>query len=285
MGLIDFILNVAGLLLWLNWRAIRFDPLTRATPATLVGTLRRAEPLRFKRWYLLAALGGLLLARALAYGFIGPEVNWTPKIDLLVVALPFPLALHGHVFFISALLFSVLSFGVMLAVFFLWLLFLSLFDRHGPETDPLQRLARLQLGRMGRWPWPVKMVLPLLACAALWWLLSWLLGRWEIIPRPVSQAHRLEQAALIGLGSYLVWQYLIAGLLALHLVNSYVYLGNHPFWNYVNRMASAMLVPLRPVHLHIGRLDFAPVLGIALVFLVSRLAGIGLTLLYSKLPL
>jgi hypothetical protein len=44
MALIDFILNVAALLLWLSWRAIRLDPFIRATPATLAGTLRRAEP-------------------------------------------------------------------------------------------------------------------------------------------------------------------------------------------------------------------------------------------------
>jgi hypothetical protein len=71
MGLIDFILNLAGLLLWLNWRSIRFDPLGKRTPATLVGTLRRAEPSRLRRWHLLAVLGGLLLLRALFYWQIG----------------------------------------------------------------------------------------------------------------------------------------------------------------------------------------------------------------------
>ena len=42
MGLIDFILNLAGLLLWLNWRAAKADPLGKPAPATLIGTLRRA---------------------------------------------------------------------------------------------------------------------------------------------------------------------------------------------------------------------------------------------------
>ena len=71
MALIDFILNLAGLLLWLNWRSVRFDPLGRRTPATLIGTLRRAEPRRLRRWHLLAALGGLLLLRAVIYWQIG----------------------------------------------------------------------------------------------------------------------------------------------------------------------------------------------------------------------
>ena len=67
MGLIDVILNLAGVLLWLNWRAIGFDALVRTSPATLAGTLRRADPHRFKRWHFLAALGGLLTVRALLY--------------------------------------------------------------------------------------------------------------------------------------------------------------------------------------------------------------------------
>ena len=79
MGLIDFILNLAGLLLWLNWRSVRFDPLGKRTPATLIGTLRRAEPRRLRRWHLLAALGGLLLLRALFYWQIGSAAHWTGR--------------------------------------------------------------------------------------------------------------------------------------------------------------------------------------------------------------
>ena len=47
MGFVDFILNLAGLLLWINWRAAMFDPLGKRTPATLIGTLRRAAPANF----------------------------------------------------------------------------------------------------------------------------------------------------------------------------------------------------------------------------------------------
>jgi len=51
---------------------------------------------------------------------------------------------------------------------------------------------------------------------------------------------------VIGLGSYLVWKYIVAGVLTLHLVNSYVYLGNHPFWIHVNAVARRMLTPATP---------------------------------------
>src|SRR3974377_2357714 len=144
MGLIDvidFILNLAGLLLWPNWRAVRFDHLHQTSPATLVGTLKRSEPRRVRRGVLLAALTSLLLLRALFYWQIGSAVDWTANLKLITVAIPFRSDFPRRM-----MLFSILSFGVGLAVFFLWLLILSLFDRPGAESNPLHTLMRLQLG-------------------------------------------------------------------------------------------------------------------------------------------
>ena len=101
MSLINFILDIAGLLLWFSWRSIPFDPLARAAPATLAGTVRRAEPTRLKRWHFLAVLLGLLFVRAFFYWEIGRAVNWTPRLDLGVVAPAF----RGNVF-VTALLWA-----------------------------------------------------------------------------------------------------------------------------------------------------------------------------------
>ncbi|MEI9963054.1 MAG: hypothetical protein WDM76_18655 [Limisphaerales bacterium] len=90
MGFIDFILNLAGLLLWVNWRSLPFDPFTKRTPATLVGTLRRAAPSRFRRWHLLLAIGALLLLRAVFYWQVGSAAHWTGRLDLGVTTLFFP---------------------------------------------------------------------------------------------------------------------------------------------------------------------------------------------------
>ena len=65
MAIVDFILNLAGLLLWIKWRSLPFDPFNKRIPATLVGTLRRAAPSRFRRWHLLAGIALLLVLRAL----------------------------------------------------------------------------------------------------------------------------------------------------------------------------------------------------------------------------
>ncbi len=128
MALIDFILNLAGLLLWLTWRSARFDPLVKRTPATLIGTLRRAEPRRLRRWHLLAALGGLLLLRAGFYWQIGSALHpvWTGTLDLGVI----PLSFRSDSFS-RMVLYSIFSFALTLGVFYLWLLLLSILA--GPE--------------------------------------------------------------------------------------------------------------------------------------------------------
>lgn len=274
MSLIDFILNVAGLLLWLNWRSAQFDPMAGARPSTLAGTLRRADKPGIERWLFLVALAGLLLLRAVFYWQIGPAANWTASLKLAAISVSFRSDFFGRM-----LLFSVLSFAVTLAAFLLWILFLSLLAGPGAEFDGVRKFARVHLGVVAGWPRWVKLLLPLLGVGFLWWLLSWPFVHWGILPRPVSAAHRVEQSLVIGLGSYLVWKYIVAGVLTLHLVNSYVYLGNHPFWIHVNSVARRMLTPLRGLPLCVGKVDFAPVVVIAGVFLFATVAEMG-----QKLP-
>jgi uncharacterized protein YggT (Ycf19 family) len=83
--------------------------------------------------------------------------------------------------------------------------------------------------------------------------------------------------------SYLIWKFPIAALLVLHLLNSYIYFGRHPIWNYADATAQTLLSPLRKIPLKIGKVDFAPVIGIALCFFVAELAGRGIGLLYRRL--
>jgi len=104
----------------------------------------------------------------------------------------------------------------------------------------------------------------------LWLALHPLLAQLAIVPETKSNGQLLEQAAVLGLGTYLAWKYLIVGILVLHLLNSYVYLGNHPVWNFVNATARNLLSPLRWAPLRLGKVDFLPVAAIALVFLVTE---------------
>src|SRR5450432_3249504 len=195
MGYVDFILNLAGLLLWIKWRSLPFDPIHKRTPATLVGTLRRAAPTYFRRWHLLAGIGLLLVLRAMIYRQIGPAVHWTGRLDLGVITLSFRSDLFGRI-----LLFSVSSFGLALGIFYLWLLLLSLLNKKNAADEPVHRLVRMPLGGVDGWPRWAKIISPFVVTALIWWIASWLFAWLEIIPKPVSAMHRIEESLVIGLG-------------------------------------------------------------------------------------
>jgi len=287
MGYVDFILNLAGLLLWLNWRSNRFDPLVKRTPATLMGTLRPAAPKRLRRWHLLALLAVLLLVRAVVYRVIGSQTNWSGELNLGCVVVWFSNNVPRWGGLCHMLLFSLFSFGLTLGIFYVCLLPLSLLA--GPP--PTHGLVKIPLGRIDDWPPWVKTLLPLLVTSMLWALSSWLLGRLQILPR-VSPACRFEQSLVLAASSYVLWQYPLSAILVLHLLNSYIYFGKHPFWHYVSVTAQTLLRPLKKIPLRLGRVDFAPLVGMILIFLAAFIAenGIkriklpGLIEIYGQLP-
>ncbi len=67
-------------------------------------------------------------------------------------------------------------------------------------------------------------------------------------------------------------------------MNSYIYFGKNPFWKYVNVIAQNFLSPLKKIPLRAGKVDFAPVVAIGLVFLLAEFAGRFLNFLYVRLP-
>ena len=263
LNLADAILNLAALLLWFNWRATRFDPLVRTSVSSLAGTLRRAEPQRWKGWQIFVGLFGLLVLRGLFYIMLGPAVNWTPKLDLGPVV---PNFRSG--FFWPTMLYSFLSFIRALAIVYFWLLVLVMVNRNVPESDPFQRLVRLNLGSVARWPWPIQLFLPLVLVGCAWLAFHPLALQLGITIPVSSKAHLFEQALLVGGATYLTLKYLLPIFFILYILTSYVYLGNNAFWEFVNGTARNFLLPLRLVPLRVGRMDFAPVLGILIVFLL-----------------
>ena len=161
MALIDFILNFAALVLWLNWLGAHSDPLNWTSTSSLVGTLRRADPAGSKRWKSLAGLAGLLLGRGVVYWQISSQVRWTPGLDLGIIDLFFHLDPAWRLDFLArAFLFSFLSFALTLLTFYLWLLFLSLVNSSVPDSDQFQRLVRLHFRRLERWPAVIKLLAP-----------------------------------------------------------------------------------------------------------------------------
>lgn len=262
VGLIDFIVNAAGLLLWFNWRATRLDPLTRTSPAALTGTLRRAEPSRLKRRISLVALAGLICVQAFFYRLLGPPADWTASLDLGAITLFF----RTDQFWLM-LLFSLLSFGRALVVIYFWLLAVVIVNM---KTDggPIGGPIRYQLGRIATYPLYVQLALPLVLVAAIWQGLHPLLVH-SGITNPVSSYGSLAlQGILVGLDPYLSLKYLIPPLLCADLIARYIYFGNNPFWDFLSATARNVLAPLRGLPLRVGKVDFAPVVGIVLAVLL-----------------
>ena len=279
MDLIDLILNLAGVLLWLSWQSID-SPSAPAVPRpNLLSTLQRTERQAPKRWLYLVALAGLLGVRALVYWYIGSAVDWAPSIHVGVVTLPFRSDYLGRM-----ILFSALSFGHALGVLYLGLLLLSVVNRGASESDAVQRLVRRRLFGIGRWPVAVQLILPVVVGTLLWAAVQPLFVRLGMAPPTHTNRHLWEQGVGVSLGAFFAWKWLLVGVLLLHLINSYVYLGNHPIWNYVNQTARNLLRPLAWAPIHFGKLDFAPLIGTALVLILARLGMQGLSRLYVSLP-
>lgn len=279
MGFINIILDLAALLIWLKWRTTDLVTSVARPDRSLLSTLKRAEAVRQPRWLLPGTLAALLAIRSVFYWNIGSAVDWVPSLHLVVIAPHFRSDAFGLM-----VAFSLLSFGLMLIVYHLCLLLLSVVNPNLPEHDPLQKLVRYQLGFVDRWPLALKLVLPFVVGTLVWVVLTDFFARLGIIPLPLSTFQRWEQAMVMGLTCYLVWKALIVAFLLLHMVNSYVYLGNQAFWHYLDRTSQNLLRPLRVVPLRVMRVDFSPLVGAVLLFLLGHFVTRKLTVLYEHLP-
>ena len=99
------------------------------------------------------------------------------------------------------LLFSCLSFAASLGIFYACLLLLSWINAPVSDANPGQRLVRLHLGWIDRWPGAAKLLLPLLVVAALWCALNPLLAALSLAPKPDSPMQLVEEGAVAGLAA------------------------------------------------------------------------------------
>ena len=279
MNQIDQILNLAALLLWFNWRSARFVRRPDLSVLSLAATLKKAGPNASIRLFYASSLAGLLLVRSVAYWHLGTGANWTPALDLVAISLPFR-SDHFHLM----LIYSFLSFAVTLAMFYAWLLLISVANRKVPDGDPLQKLLRLHLGWLEHCPAVVKLLLPMASAFLAWCVLSPICVRLGTIPSPISRVHLCQQAAVLCVASLLCWKYLLIVIFLLHLLNSYVYLGNAAILSFATTTARNLLRCVGWLPLQIGRLDFAPLAGTALVLVAAEFGTNWLPRIYQRLP-
>ncbi len=194
---------------------------------------------------------------------IGAPVDWTPKLNLGFVVLPFrsdtlpTTVLHT--------LLSTLRLG---AILYFWLLVLVSVNRRSNDPDAIGKLLRFQLGRLAQWPAAAQLCFPVLTTAVLWMVVQPALAHYRIATRADSWAHLAGQGLVISIGLVLSLKYLLAALLLGHLVLSYVYLGNNPVWDFVTLTSRNLLAPLHRAPLRFAKVDLVPFGGILLIFLL-----------------
>jgi uncharacterized protein YggT (Ycf19 family) len=280
MAALDFILNCACLLLWLNWRSKRLANLPAVPGIALVGTLKRADRRPVERWPSSFVLLMVLFVRALLYWQVGPAAHWTPNIRLGPIVLYFRSDMFSRM-----LIFSLLGFLFFLAAFYFSLLLLAALNRSAPQSNPWHALVRAHLGALARLPGWLMPLLPFIFTCVFWIALGPLFGTLKLVVPAKSFTQLMGQAVVIALGAWLLWQYIIAVVLVLHIASSYVYFGNAPFWNFINLTARNLLRPLAIVPLCIGKLDLTPVLAMLLLVAAVIFAPRGLAWVYSNIAM
>jgi hypothetical protein len=271
VNFVDFILNLAALLLWVSWRVANFTPPPPVGTVSLASTLKPMEPAQSNRWMILFALLGLLTGRSLFYWQVGQQWNWIPNLRLVVLSLPF-----RSDRFDLMLLYSLLSCLLLVAVFFSWLLLLSAINHRLAPDPPWHRGVRQFLGWLENLPAVLKPLIFPIAAALAWRCLVPFLYK-----SPPASAILWEQSGIVALAALLAWKYLLLGLFALHLLNTYLYLGSQSFWKYINETTTTLLRPFG--WLRFGQIDLAPVLGIALVCVGGHYAAVWLAYAFERL--
>lgn len=279
MALLDFLLNCACLLLWLSWQSRRLAPVGRRPGVSLAFTVKRAETSAGSQWRSLLVLAFILLARAIVYLEVSPKTDWTPRLRLGAIVLHFRSDMLSR-----TLLYSLLSFLLLLFAFYASLCLVAAVNRRVPATDLWNNAVQAHLGRLARLPEWALLALPFASAFALWLAGAPLLARLDVLAAPRSFPQLAAEAVIIGANAWLVLRYAIVATLATHMLSTYVYLGSAPIWNFVSLTATNLLRPLRWLPLRSGRLDLLPLAGIGLALALGRFAPGWLAELYARVP-
>lgn len=259
------ILNLTGLLLWVSWRA---GTMPRSQPPrNLAGPTPRQGPIYQHSWIYLLVLLALLSGRAVFYNQFGPGLDWIPSMNMVFDSPHF-----RSDFFPRALAYSILSFGRwMVALYFC----LALMVLVKPITDSAlswREFLKAQFGWLGNLP-PLAQCAVAVAMAAglhaveLEWMLDVGIRAHMADPVGGDYTHQIPALLLLDLRATI---YLIMALLALYLLNSFVYFGERTFWKTVDESGKRLLTPLRILPWETRKMDFAPIVALAIAYGLSH---------------
>jgi hypothetical protein len=261
MNLIDWLLNVAAIFLWMEWRSARSSrPQSALSIASAVRPAGRGATPGMGSGIGLAAL---LVVRPIFYFTIGSAVNWIPSLDFLSISIPWRSDLLGRMY-----LFSMLTFGKAIGFYYSWMLLLGAVNDRLADENLMQRFVRGQLGWLEKIPWWLKLLLPAVVAGAAWHGLAFLFTALDLMPPGAPAQAVWYQSGAFALASVLAWKWLLIACFMVYFLNTYVFLGAHALWVYIGLTARRLLRPIS--FLRIGALDLAPVAGAIIVFSIAQ---------------
>ncbi len=277
METVNLLLNLVGLGLWAGAFVFPRYAVRLSRPSTLLSTLRSESPEAPGRQVLAGSLAALLVLRAAAYWNFSVAGSPWPNVDFGVLGVGF-----NPDSFVQMLVYSVSSFAVFLFLYYLCVLGLSLSFRATGRADSVEKFVNQQLGTAAFWPGGWKVFLSFVAGAGLWLAVGSL--EREALPAKWSFSVLLMQSPFVAASLWLRFLLVMIAVLVLHFINSYVYLGRHMVWPFIDRTAKVYLSPFRVFPLLLGRFDFAPILGILALWLLYHFGDGGLRWAVERLP-
>lgn len=278
---INLLLNLAGLGLWIGAFAFSRAAARLSRPLTLLSALRPEASAAHGRLVLLGSLTALLVLRAAAYWNFSTTGGRRPSIDFGILSISFRSDL-----FTDMLAYSIGSFLVFLYLYYLWMLGVSLCCRSSGLVDSIENFVNQQLRFLASWHVGWKVFISLFAGACLWLATGMVLHVFGIggIPREWSVLTLLLQSPFVAASFGCSFLLVMSVFLALHLISSYVYFGDHAVWSFIDRTAKVYLSPLRRFPLMFGRFDFAPILCILVFWFLNWIGDISIRWVWEQLP-
>lgn len=252
MQIIDFILNLAAWILWVNvWMQLH-SPTNIQRPLTLLGTLigptRRLDSV----WIFFGGFLLILFIKTLLLHYLGAPINTTMSVNFLLLVVYFKTGHLVSIFWMA--LASFLKFAMMA---YIWVWFMS---RISPKdnAENITNGLKASLGFLQSRHWMIQ-VLALFAFGMIGWaFLAVVFGWLGILPAFSSVLHLVWQASFVSISAWLGLYYLIILLMGLHLIHSYVHLGNWEGWDWLDGASEKLLSPLARLPLQWARIDFSP---------------------------
>lgn len=274
---INLLLNLAGLGLWIGAFVFSRTSARLSRPLTLLATLRPETSAIHSRLVLLGSLVALLILRAAAYwNFSTPGGR---LVDFGILSISFRSDL-----FADLLAYSLCSFLVFLYLYYLWMLGISLCCRSSDPVDSIENFVNQQLRFLASWHVGWKVFILLFVGAGLWLAIGIMLPVFGIggIPQGWSVPTILLQSPFVAASFGCSFLLVMAVILALHLINSYVHFGEHAAWPFIDRTAKVYLSPFRRFPLMFGRFDFAPICGILAFLFLNWVGDLGIRWIWRR---